>query len=392
MASTAGAAGIAGSATRIACALLALGFGAADARAEVVGASAEVGAEYDSNVHRSVEASDGSAPAPVGSALGRFVVGWSAADRIGDVQDVAFSLLGAAKAFVAPAARGENIAVVETSGLWRLAVGPRTRLALSGAYYEAIQAGTRAEHNVSGNARDFRSLTPSLRLSRAVGAAGMLSAAGGYRFFTYKPLDSYDFGAPVLGVDYRFATETDDEAAEWEIVVGAGVEWRRFTGTRLLASSCGGAPCGIEDPAGTHHQDLFWTGRVEVTRTATVLVGAGYALHWNDSNSYAHSVVRHVASVRATAPLPFGFYLAGRAELVYVPAAYRVVLAVAGPTGQTSASIDDENRTLGRVELTRDLGTRLQLIGRYTVYLNAFGASNTYRRHTGTLSLAVRID
>jgi len=39
-----------------------------------------------------------------------------------------------------------------------------------------------------------------------------------------------------------------------------------------------------------------------------------------------------------------------------------------------------------RAELSRDLGARLQLVGRYVFYANAIGQGQ-YRRQTATLSL-----
>jgi hypothetical protein len=120
------------------------------------------------------------------------------------------------------------------------------------------------------------------------------------------------------------------------------------------------------------------------------LVGAGYALQWNRSNSYAETVLRHVGTVRFAAPLPLGLYLAARSELVKVTYADHVTVAV-GPTGQPSASIDDENRSHIRAELSRDLGAHLQVIGRYSLYVNALGQGR-YQRQTGTVSLTFTLD
>jgi hypothetical protein len=121
-------------------------------------------------------------------------------------------------------------------------------------------------------------------------------------------------------------------------------------------------------------------------------VGAGYAIQWNRSNSYGETLFRHVGTVRVTVPLPVGFYLAARSELVYVRYADRVTLAL-GPTGTPSATIEDENRSYIRAELSRDVGSHLQLIGRYSLYVNALGGQgNRYQRQTATLALAFTID
>jgi hypothetical protein len=369
---------------------------AADGDGERVNVRAEIGAEYDSNVHRAEQLAGVGAPR-VASPLVRGVLGWSAASRLGNRHDVAFSVLGAGKLFAAPEARSENVGIVETGGSWRVAAGTRTRLGLSGAYYEAVQSGTPTERAIDDVARDFRSLAPTAVLARALGASGALLVGAGYRWFVYKPLRTYDFTAPVLSLQYRWADETADGSAEWELVAGATAELRRFAGVRLLAPSelCTAQGCETSpDPAGTRHQDQFVTGQIEVSRTGLLLLGVGYAAHWNRSNSYTESLIRHIGILRLTAPLVLGVYLAARAELVYVQYSNPVALAV-GPSGRPSATFEEEGRSQIRAELSRDLGSRAQLIGRGVFYTNfltnllgerAFGYD--YRRFTITLSVA----
>ncbi|MES1204601.1 MAG: hypothetical protein ABUS79_01565 [Pseudomonadota bacterium] len=370
---------------------------AAHAQKERVNLRAELGAEYDSNVHRAEAVTGTSGRSVVGSPLGRLVLGWSAADRIGSSQDVAFSILGAAKTFAKNEAHSENVGVVETSGAWRLALGDRMRLSLTANHYEAVQAGTRTEQALSNDARDFRSLVPTVHLARAIGESGTITLATGYRYFVYKPVRSYDFQAPVASLQYRLTQETSDGNADWEFIAGASVEFRRFQGSRLVTSPAGCTPvvgetadpptCAtVPDPTGTRHQDQFSSGYVELTRTGRVLVGGGYTLQWNRSNSFSETLLRHVAIVRFTAPLPLGFYLAARTELVYVTYAEGVPLAI-GPAGQLSATIDEEPRSHIRAELSRDIGKHLQLIARYSYYVNPIGQVE-YQRQTATLSLA----
>jgi hypothetical protein len=118
-----------------------------------------------------------------------------------------------------------------------------------------------------------------------------------------------------------------------------------------------------------------------------LLVGLGYTLQWNRSNSYTESVFRHIGLVRAATALPGQLFLAARAELVYASYPDHVVLA-AGPTGSAMTSIEDENRSLLRVELSRACTPSLRLVARYTLALGAFGQSVVeYRRQTATLSL-----
>ena len=347
-----------------------------------VSARAEVGAEYDDNVHRA-EQINGDRVTIVASGLTRAVVALSAADRLGDRQDVAFSVLGAAKLFAAPAARNENVGVVETAGAWNLRLAPRTRVGLGATYYEALQAGTATERALTAErdgvleARDFRSVVPSLRALQGLGAGSTLGLSAGYRWFVYKPLRDYDFQAPVVTLEHRLTYETEDGGAEWTLASALSGELRRFSGPRLLS---GGA-----DGSGARHGDQFVTAQVDVTRTGAVLLGAGYAVQWNRSNSYGEGLLRHVGSLRFAAPLPLGFYLAARGELVLVSYHDRIPL-LANPSGVVNASIEEETRSEVRAELSRDLGARLQLIGRYVFYANAIGQGQ-YRRQTATLSL-----
>jgi len=355
---------------------------AAAADDQQVSVRTELGAEYDDNVHRA-EQINGDRVTLVGSGLTRAVVALSAADRLSDRQDVAFSALGALKLFAAPAARNENVGVVETAGAWNLRLGPLSRLGAGVTYYEAIQAGTPTERALTAErdgvleARDFRSVVPSLRLWHALGAGSALGLSAGYRWFVYKPLRDYDFQAPVATLEHRFTRETEDGAAEWSLATALTGELRRFAGPRLLA---GGA-----DGSGARHVDQFVTGQLDVTRTGAVLLGAGYALQWNRSNSYGEGLLRHIASLRFAAPLPFGFYLAARGELVLVGYHDQLPL-LTDPSGGVNASIEEETRSEVRAELSRDLGAGLQLLGRYVFYANAIGQGE-YRRQTATLSL-----
>lgn len=371
---------------------------------ERVTARAELGGEYDDNVHR-VETFGMAQPTGlVGSGVARGVVSLAAADALSHGQDVAFSILGAGKLFLAPAARSENVYVVDNTGAWRIATDPGGRLGVGVTYYEATQAGTPTERALSGEARDFRSIVPTLRLVRYLGASHVLGLATGYRWLDYKPQRTYDFRAPVLAAEYRLTHETADGEADWELLATAGVELRRFAGSRLVASpaaACAAGSCGpIYDPAGTQHVDQFFTGQVDVTRTGRVLVGAGYAVQWNRSNSLSESLIRHIATIRFTAPLPLGMYIAARAELVYATYPDGITLATSsstpmtnGPSGQPSASIEDEKRSQIRAELTRDLSDHIQLMARYSFYANALGQDvGSYRRQTATLSLVYTTD
>jgi hypothetical protein len=137
-------------------------------------------------------------------------------------------------------------------------------------------------------------------------------------------------------------------------------------------------------------RDQFATGHVELTRTGAALLGLGYVLQWNQSNSYGETLQRHFLSLRLTAGLPLGLYLAARAELLIARYADRVMIG--SPSTMQTNDIDRENRSSVRVDLSRALTERLQLVARYTAYLNELGSVGRYHRQTALLSLAITLD
>jgi hypothetical protein len=357
----------------------------------------ELGCEYDSNVHRS-EIVEGVESFPlVASPAARGVVGVDLSDFITDRQLLTVSATGAGKLFSDAAARSEDVAVAQTSAVWRIALGDQTTAALQGVYYEAFQRPT-GDPDLAAERRDFRSLTPALRLTRALAPALQLGAAAGYRLFVYKPDETYDFDAPFGSLDLRWARESDDGGADWEVTTGATLELRAFDGRALVNACVPPSSIGITclpSPGTGRRRDDFLTSQVEVTRTGKVLLGAGYALHWNQSNSFGETVMRHFATLRLTAPLPFGVYLAARGELLIARYLHPVFVGQMQSGGLTYASIEDENRSSLRVDVSRALTDRLQLLARYTIYVNELGVSSAvarYRRQTALLSLAFTLE
>jgi hypothetical protein len=354
---------------------------------------AELGSEYDSNAHRT-ETVAGVTNAPVvASPLARAVVSGTFYDVIAPGHEIALSASAAGKLFAAADARGEDVGIAESGLLWRAALGQRTTFALSGAYYEAFQraaaapdAGASATQDSAHH--DFRSLTPSARLGLRVAPGLDLGAGGGYRLFVFKPARDFDFHAPMASVDARWARESSDGGADWEATLRGAFERRTFAGSPLVgaSSACPVGPCPPSFGAGTR-VDTFVTGGFDLARTGAVLLGGGYAVHVNSSNSFGSTATRHFASARFAAALPLELYLAARSELL-LAARYADPAA-----GRAFLSIEDENRSHVRAELSRNLTPELQLIARYTFYFNPLGGSlAAYTRHTALLSLAFALE
>src|SRR4029079_16303914 len=97
----------------------------------------------------------------------------------------------AGKVFDAPAARSENVAIAQSSLVWRTALGPRTSVAPSALYYEAFQSWA-PPRDPAGERRDFRSLAPALELRSALAERVDLGVAAGYRWLLFKPDRDFD--------------------------------------------------------------------------------------------------------------------------------------------------------------------------------------------------------
>jgi hypothetical protein len=358
---------------------------------------AELGPEIDSNAHRTeqVKAAGVANPAPVVSPLARAVLSGSLQDIVADGQQVAVSATVAGKVFGKDAARSEDVAIVETSALWRAAFGESGAVSASAAYYEAFQRAAMDPDYVSER-RDFRSLTGTLRVSRAIADHVELGGGGGYRLFLYKADRSYDFQSPSAHLDLRWAREAEDGAADWEATARASYERRAFAGKALIgvATGCPLSPACVFSTSPDGRVDHLFTGAFDVARTGAVLVGGGYAVHLNLSNSFGETVTRHFLTARFAAELPFGLSLAARVEVLFARYADAIVVAQSSDTaGRAFITYDDENRSSARVDLSRNLTERVQLIARYTLYTNELAATAvTYRRQTALLSAAFTLE
>jgi hypothetical protein len=355
---------------------------------------AELGPEIDTNAHRTevIHVPGATNPPLVSSPLARGVLAGSLSDVVGNGHQVSMSATLAAKVFERAAARDEDVAIAESTVAWRAPLGQRMGLGLAAAYYEAFQRNA-PPPIYADDRRDFRSFTPTARLLAPISEHSDLGVGVGYRAFVFKPDQTYDFQSPTASLDFRWSRETEDGAAEWEAAVRAAYERRAFSSAPFVEPpGCVAAPCPPVPGTGTR-LDNFATAAFDVSRTgARVLLGAGYALHLNLSNSFGETVTRHFIGAHFAASLPLEIYLALRAEVVF--AYYRDHVPVAlNMAGSTFSSIEDENRNSLRADLSRNLTDRLQLIARYTFYANSATAGNvTYRRQTGLLSLVFTLE
>jgi hypothetical protein len=347
----------------------------------------ELGAEYDSNPDRAEQIANYPPPLPQAgpSPLARLVASGSWASALGQRGALALSGAVAGKRFFDQAARGDDVLIAQAGANGTLRVASRTVVGLAGNYYDAFQRGPI-------DRRDFRSLAPTLRIEQGFARAAQVTLGGGYRWFTFKSDDDFSFAGPTAFLSARqmFPGNLERGEADWEWTAGASLEWRGFDGLACTNVNC--TPASSSPPA---HVDRFWIGHIELARTTTFLLGAGAALHLNQSNSYGEGLVRGVFHLRAVVPLPWALSLSSRADLVAThywtsQVLAQEVLAQGQNTGTPLVSIEDENRSTLRIEVARPLAQGFEIGARYVLYTSFPGSGSVdYRRQTALLYLAV---
>ena len=353
---------------------------------------AEVGLEYDTNAHRTEIIAGADNPPIVASPLERLVLAGTLSDLVADGQLLTLGATAAGKLYDAPAATDEDVAIAQSSIAWAKALGPRATLTLSGAYYEAFQAPPKNLVDASER-RNFRSLASTVQLGWVPAEHFDLSLTAGYRNFLFKPDRDDDFNAPTAAADLRWTRQIRD--ADWEVSTGSAFEHRTFGGPALTADCAQEIPEGNQGPfvcasADTRHDD-FLMSHLDLLRVGAVLSGVGYSLLYNRSNSYGETVIRHIATARFAAPLPGGLTLAARGELLvaFYTQPVPIGTVAVGNSFSSVESIENENRSSVRVDLSHDLGDSLRVVARYTFYVNEIANASpiSYQRQTLLLSV-----
>jgi hypothetical protein len=342
----------------------------------------ELGTEYDSNPDRAEQIANVAPTLPPAgpSPLARLVASGNWASAFGQSGGLALSGALAGKRFFDQDARGDDVFIAQTGANGTLRVAGRTILGLAGSYYDAFQRGP-------VDRRDFRSLVPTLRIEQGFAKTAQLTLGGGYRWYTFKSDDDFSFAGPTAFLTVRqiFPGNLERGEADWEWTAGASLEWRGFEGL-----ACSNATCTPASSSPPDRLDRFWIGHVELTRTTAFLLGAGAALHLNQSNSYGEGLVRGVFHLRAVVPLPWALSLSSRADLVATHYWNSVLLAQDPNAGAPLVSIEDENRSTLRIEVARPIAQGFEIGARYVLYTSfPSRGSVDYRRQTALLYLAV---
>ncbi len=366
---------------------------AGEAHADRWRAELELGAEFDSNVHRVEAAPDGS-QAPVAAPLAR---GGARIEGAGDRgRRGRFALVGQGQArAVTSDERGEEIAAVALDGRWDHALGARRARA-------GVRAGwTDASALVEAGARTFTLLSADGVLQLQDDGDRRFSVSAGGRDFTYKPDRDFDWRGAAVGA--RLATTVwhgaaagdgldeladdlglpDDAEATLELALAWRLEQRRYAGRAFTSGCAPGEPitptCFV--PTAELRGDLHHVAEVEATYTGDLVASAAYQLTVNDSSSYGQSLIRHRLATSATTALPAEAYVT--VGLVLQIDQYLDPLLLARDVvSQAFTSIDDENRSAISVRLSRRLGRGVTAEARWAFTADSLSSDDReFRRH-----------
>lgn len=201
--------------------------------------------------------------------------------------------------------------------------------------------------------------------------AWSLGLAAGWRYFAFRPNPSSSnhgpYGSLQAGVQV---------APRWRLRASYRASGRLYPSVRLVPVEAEeGETVGQPAPDGSRRRDLLHMGQVGVAFRGPVIVEGAYRLWLNRSNSHGSELTRHGVVLDGTVPLPWRLYLSARLQLQRTD--YRdSIFAVA------DLAVDEENRNALVGSLTRVFGEHWEIEARYRLYLEAFGASATYRRQT----------
>jgi hypothetical protein len=351
-----------------------------------------VGPEYDSNANRAeVVAGSESPDVAVGSFLLRTAANGQLAWKSGDnLLRLSGTLAG--KIYFNPAVFDQDTLAIQLAAEDRIRVARFLHLAIAGDYYDSFQLDVPPYRH-----RDFRSGTAQARVY-FVDPLGEVALSGGYRGFDYKPDPYFAFQAAVASASAITRIHVGaNEDHEIDVAAGYHLERRFFSG---LIQELDGRQCPPGHPivdaclqAGTvDRQDWFHEGGLELTYVGPLLVGAGYGLQLNLSNSFGQGLLRQLVSFKLGYRLPWNLYATLKAQL-YVTRYLDPVLLDHAFQSITFISIEDENRNSVLVDLERPIGaTGLAINARYSVYTNELSPSPvSFLRQVIFLGLTYRV-
>jgi hypothetical protein len=361
------------------------------------GLTLAVGPEYDSNANRAEIVAGAESPdQPVGSFLLRTTANGQLAWKSG-INLLRVSVGVGGKIYFNGDVADQDVLALTIAGEERVRLASFAHIAVIGDYYDAWQLPVSPYRH-----RDFRSGSIVGRVYLA-DELGELALSGGFRGFQYKPDSYFDFQA-AQGTAYGIARAHFGEDHELDVAATYHFEDRQYNGVvQLFQQNDSTDPtlqCAYGHPildrclvAGTaQREDWFHEAGLETTYVGPVLVGVGYGLQLNLSNSFGQSLLRHLFTLKISYRLPWNLYATVKGQL-YVTKYLDPVLLDRAVNTQTFITIEDENRNAVIVDLERPLGnTGLALDARYSVYTNELTSSPvSFLRQIVYLGLTYRV-
>ncbi|HEX8953141.1 MAG TPA: hypothetical protein VF945_14905 [Polyangia bacterium] len=366
------------------------------------GLTLSLGPEYDSNANRAetvANTQSGAADTPTGSFLlrttGTLRMTWRAGGNV-----LRLSAGAGGKIFFNPAVFDQDTLALTIAGEDRVRVTHFLHLAIAADYYDAWQLPV-----APFRARDFRSGAPVGRIY-FVDPLGEVSLSAGYRGFQYKPDPYFDFQA-AQATAYAVARLVFGANLDHELDVAASYHMeRRYYGgvVELFAdpprNNPSDPPCAYGHPiaerclvAGTAQRaDWYHEGGIELTYVGPVLIGVGYGMQLNLSNSFGQSLLRHIVTFKISYRFPWSLYATVKAQL-YASVYLDPVLLDTNIQTQTFVTIEDEHRNNLIVDLERPIGnTGLAVNARYSIFTNEISPSPvSFLRQVVYLGLTYRV-
>ena len=349
------------------------------AAAEPTGTQAitiEGGAEADTNVQR-VETGEGLETTRVGGPVMR--LGFRLERRGhagGGGYALGTSILG--RIVTTDEAKSENVALLAGDLRWQRAVAARPLAVGFGvAYADALSLST------DTGARTFRTAAMDAVVVLRKDEDRALTVSAGPRYFAYKPDRSYDWWGPALNARLDLTLwEPSDGTKSLELAALLGFEARIYDSVARASACPEDAPPSPTcfAPTSLLRRDRYQRAGVELTYTGSFIGTLGYQFAIIDSNSFGQSLVRHRATLSATAELPrqlIGTVLATLQIDRYLDG----LVVQKDLQHQEFTNLDDANRSSIQVRLARRVSEAWSIEGRVAIWRELGGTLDTdYRR------------
>ena len=370
------------------------------------GLTLSLGPEYDSNANRAEVVANAESPDhPTGSFLLRTTGNAHLLWRDG-INLLRISAGIGGKLYFDPAVFDQDVLALQLSAEDRVRVARFLNVAIAADYYDAWQLPV-----APYRARDFRSGSAVGRIY-FVDPLGEVTLTGGYRGFQYKPDPYFDFQAGQFTA-YGVARLVFGYNSDHELDVAATyhMERRWFAGVVELFADpqppIGSPPpmpplqpCAYGQPindrcliAGSdQRRDWFHETGLEITYVGPLLVGLGYGLQLNQSNSFGQSLIRHIVTLKLSYRFPWSIYATVKAQLYASVYLDPILLDHVFNTLQFT-TIEDENRNNVIVDVERPIGnTGLAVNARYSIFTNEITPSPvSFLRQVVYLGLTYRV-